>query len=93
MEIPLHLQCEHFDRIKNSSKSFVTNDQDLWSNSRDAIQTSLYEKFLGKSLPLGQTKLALIDAWRGLDAFLIADLPNGYYFIRCESLEMLNRLF
>lgn len=56
MEIPLHLQREHFDKIKNS-KSFVSIDQDLWFHARDAMQSSLYPKFLGKSLPIDQTNL------------------------------------
>lgn len=56
------------------------------------MQTSLYAKFLGKSLPLDQVKLALADAWRGLGAFSVADLPNGFYYIHCETFEMQNRL-
>ncbi|XP_039115502.1 uncharacterized protein LOC120250779 [Dioscorea cayenensis subsp. rotundata] len=92
VEILLHLQRDHFDKLKTSSKSSVTIDSDLWANARDAMQSSLYAKFLGKSLPLDQTKLALADTWRGLGAFSVADLPNGYYFIRCESLDMVNHL-
>lgn len=52
------------------------------------MQTSIYAKFLGKSLSLEQAKLAMADAWRGLGAFSVADLPNGFYYIRCESQEM-----
>lgn len=55
------------------------------------MQSSLYTKFLGKSLPLDQAKLALADAWRGLGGFMVADLPNGYYYVWCESQEMQNR--
>lgn len=56
------------------------------------MQTSLYAKFLGKALPLDQAKLALADAWRGIGSFTVADLPNGFYFIKCESSEMQDRL-
>lgn len=56
------------------------------------MQTSIYAKFLGKSLPLEQAKLAMTDSWRGLGAFTVADLPNGFYYIRCESQEMQCRL-
>lgn len=52
------------------------------------MQSSLYAKFLGKALPLDQAKLALADSWRGLGEFSVADLPNGFYYIRCESQEM-----
>lgn len=62
VETPMHLQREHFEKLKSSSKTFVTIDHDLWSNGREAMQTSLYAKFLGKSLSLDQTKLALADA-------------------------------
>lgn len=56
------------------------------------MQTALYAKFLGKSLPLDQAKLALADVWRSLGEFSISDLPNGFYFTRCESLEMQAKL-
>lgn len=52
------------------------------------MNTCLYAKFLGKALPLDQAKLALADAWRGLGNFSVADLPNGFYFINCESEKM-----
>lgn len=52
------------------------------------MQNALYTKFLGKSLPLYQAKQALADAWKTLGEFSITCLPNGFYFIRCESLEM-----
>ncbi|XP_039128993.1 uncharacterized protein LOC120265170 [Dioscorea cayenensis subsp. rotundata] len=56
------------------------------------MQSALYAKFLGKSLPLDQAKLALDDAWKGLGSFTISDLPNGFYFIHCENLEMQAKL-
>lgn len=56
------------------------------------MHSFLYTKFLGKTLPLDQAKLVLADAWRGLGAFFVADLPNGYYFIDCETEEMQNCL-
>lgn len=56
------------------------------------MHSSPYAKFLGKVLPLDQAKLALADAWRGMGAFTIADLLNGFYYIRCENQEMQNRL-
>lgn len=34
----------------------------------------------------------MADAWQGLGAFTVADLPNGFYYIRCEAQEMQNRL-
>lgn len=52
------------------------------------MPTSLYAKFLGKSLPLDQAKLILADAWRVLGDFTVSDLPNGFYFIRCETFVM-----
>lgn len=50
------------------------------------MQSSLYAKFLGK--PLDKAKLALVDAWCGLGAFTVANLPNGFYYIYCETEEM-----
>lgn len=35
-----------------------------------------------------QVRLALKERWKGLDEFKVVDLPNGYYFINCESQEM-----
>ncbi|XP_039138906.1 uncharacterized protein LOC120276249 [Dioscorea cayenensis subsp. rotundata] len=91
-ENPLHLQKPHFDRLKNSVKSCITIDRDQWHSARDSMQTVLYAKFLGKSLPLDQAKLALSDAWKGLGDFSISDLPNGFYFVRCSSLDMQAKL-
>lgn len=54
-EPPLHLQKNHFEKIKNTTRGSVTIDNELWQVSP-------------------------------------ADLPNGYYFIRCESPEMQGRL-
>lgn len=56
------------------------------------MQTSLYAKFLGKALPLEEAKLAMADAWRGMGDFSVADLPNGYYFVHCKSMEIQSRL-
>lgn len=56
------------------------------------MQNMLYTKFLGKSLPLDEAKLALADAWKGLGDFSFSDLPNGFYFICCNSLEMQAKL-
>lgn len=56
------------------------------------MQYALYAKFLGKSLPLDQAKQALAEAWHNLGTFSITDLPNGFYFIRCDSLEMQAKL-
>lgn len=84
-EIPPHLQKKHFDKLKLHSTSAVTISNDLWLQARDSMQTSIYAKFLGKSLSLEQAKLAMEDAWRGLGNFSVADLPNGFYFIRCET--------
>lgn len=56
------------------------------------MHSSLYAKFLGKALLLEQAKLVLADAWRGFVAFSVANIPNGYYFIHCETEEMQNRL-
>lgn len=56
------------------------------------MQSSLYAKFLGKALSLDQAKLALAEAWRGLGDFTIADLPNGFYYIRCENQAMQSKL-
>lgn len=52
------------------------------------MMSSLYAKFLGKPVPLDQAKLALADAWRGLGSFIVADHPNGFYYINCESSDV-----
>lgn len=87
-----HLNKAYFDKVKNHSVASVTIDKDLWLQAKASMQSSLYAKFLGKALPLDQAKLALTDAWRGLGNFTVADLPNGFYYIRCENQEMQNRL-
>ncbi|XP_039115860.1 uncharacterized protein LOC120251398 [Dioscorea cayenensis subsp. rotundata] len=60
--------------------------------ARAKMQSSLYAKFLRKALPLDQAKLALANAWRRLGDFSVANLPNGFYFISCETQEMQNKL-
>lgn len=56
------------------------------------MKTSIYAKFWVKSLSLEQAKLAMVEAWGGLGAFTVADLPNRFYYIRCEFQEMQCRL-
>lgn len=56
------------------------------------MQNVLYAKLFSKSLPLDKAKLALADAWKGLRDFSISNLPNGFYFIRCKSLEIQEKL-
>lgn len=56
------------------------------------MQASLYAKFLRKAFLLEQEKLALADAWKGLEGFMVANLPNGFYYIHCKTLEMQNHL-
>lgn len=87
-EPPLHLYKSHFKKTKNSTQSLITIDHELWQNSWDSMQISLCAKFFVKSLQSDQAKLALADAWRGLGNFTVTDLPNGFYYIRCESPEM-----
>lgn len=89
---PLHLRRDHFEKLKKSTASSVTIGLDLWLQAKDSMQTSLYAKFLGKALPLEQAKLALDDAWRGIGDFSITDLPNGFYFIKCKTSDMQERL-
>lgn len=83
---------KHFDKLKLHSSSSISIGNDLWQQARDSMQTSIYAKFLGKSLSLEQEKLDMADAWQGLGAFTVADLPNGFYYIRCKAQEMQNRL-
>lgn len=89
---PPHLLKTHFDKLKSSSRAAITIDPELWSSAQDGMTTSLYVKFLGKSLPLDQAKLALTDTWRGLGDFSVADLPNGYYYIKCSTQNMYDQL-
>lgn len=56
------------------------------------MQNALYAIFLGKSLPFDQGKLALAEAWKTLGKFSIFDLPDSFYFIGGESLEMYAKL-
>lgn len=80
METPLHLKKS----ILRKSKEWL----DLLSQSTMmpcSMQSLIYAKFLGKSLPLDQAKLTLADALRGLRAFTIVNLPKGYYYIRHEN--------
>ena len=91
-ETPLHLQKPLFEKINYVSHSCVTIDEVSWCLARESMQSSSYAKFWGKSLSIDQTKLAFTDVWRGLGSFTVADLPNGFYYIRCEIQEIQNRL-
>ncbi|XP_039134936.1 uncharacterized protein LOC120272238 [Dioscorea cayenensis subsp. rotundata] len=91
-ENPPHLQKSHFDRLKNSIKTCISLDREQWNSARNMMHSALYAKFLGKSLPLDQAKLAMANAWKGLGEFSVSDLPNGFYFINCESLDMQAKL-
>lgn len=89
---PLILSKEHFLKVKTQVRCKVTIGEDSWSQVRDGMSTSLYAKFLGKSLPLEEAKAALTSAWKDLGRFKVSDLPNGYYYIQCKKEEMHSRL-
>lgn len=57
------------------------------------MQTFLFGKFFGKALLLDQVKLTLTDLWKNYGAFSVADMLNGFYFIRCQASKMLCKLF
>lgn len=62
LEPPLHLQKDHFLKLKNSIQICVNIDYELCNQAKDNMSSSLYAKFMGKTLPLDQAKLALVEA-------------------------------
>lgn len=52
------------------------------------MQAALFRKFLGKAPPLEQVKLGLSYLWRNFGSLSVAEMPNGFFFIQCESVEM-----
>lgn len=67
-------------------------DNEALYRARLHFQTSLYGKFFGKPPPFDQVKEILQSKWSDLGVFHISDLPNGYLFIRCETLDAMQRL-
>ncbi|KAJ0981964.1 hypothetical protein J5N97_010219 [Dioscorea zingiberensis] len=52
------------------------------------MQTVVYGKFLGRAPPLGIVREALSRFWADLGEFTVADMPNGFFLIRCGTTEM-----
>lgn len=69
------------DYLKSSVKRVIAVDGDYQIQSMDHMKTELFGKFLGKSLPLYQVKLALSNFSSGYGSFSVANLPNGFLFI------------
>lgn len=84
LKLPLIFNEGQFGKIKNFSRSLVTIEQDLCLLARDGMQSPLYAKFLGKSLPLDQEKLTLADAWRG---------PRLFFSCRPSKWVLLHRMW
>lgn len=72
---------ETMDYLKSSVKRVIAVDGDYQIQSMDHMKTALFGKFLGKSLPLYQVKLALSNFSSGYGSFSVANLPNGFLFI------------
>lgn len=86
------LSPEHFQKAKTSIQGSVTIDEESWTHACESMQSSLHAKFLGKALPLNQAKSTLVDAWKGLGSFEVLNIPYGFYFIQCDSIEKQNHL-
>lgn len=85
------LTLEHFQMVKPSVQGHVSIDVESQTHAHESMCTSLYAKFLRKVLPLDQAKHALSEAWKSIGNFKLLNLPNGFYFIQCESIEIQQR--
>lgn len=47
LEPPLHLQKDHFLKMKNSIQTYVNIGHELWNQAKDSMHSTLYAKILG----------------------------------------------
>ena len=80
------------ERLKNSETDAIRIEEDFHCRAYERLQTALFRKFLGKALPLEQVSEALSKLWSKYGSFTIADMVNGFYFIKCDSVQMSEKL-
>lgn len=67
-------------------------DDDIYSRVEERYITALYGKFLGKAPHLELVKASHDDKWNLCGEFHIADLPTGYFLIKCPSEEVVQSI-
>lgn len=88
------VQGDASEKLKFVVTDFVRLDEDIRSRAQDRFANALYGKFLGRPLPLDIVTKVLLDRWKEWGKITIADIPNGYFLIRCDSqLALQNILF
>lgn len=75
--------------LKKSVNDVVLVDYELKAPVSNILMNFLFGKFLGKAPPLEVVKNSLMEMWKRMGPFSVSDMPNGFYLIRCEKLEMI----
>ena len=79
------VRCEAREKLKASVTNFYKIDDETKSMAESWFSNALYGKFLGRAPPLDTVKNSLLERWSVWGETSIADLPNGYFLIRCSS--------
>lgn len=91
--IPLFFRAA-LGKLKSSVSNFVRIDKETCSRAQDCFANALYGKFLGRPPPLEIVNNVWVTRCREWGEVTVADLPNGYFLIRCATqLAMQNILF
>ena len=57
-------QGKILEKLKGSVKDFIQVDPNCCARANECFQYALYGKFLDKTSPLDQVKVALMEKWR-----------------------------
>lgn len=72
-------------RLKASVLDSVRVDAETKQKAQRRFSLGLYGKLFGKSPPFETVKATLLGLWKPYGVVHIADMPNGYLLIRCET--------
>ncbi|XP_039119690.1 uncharacterized protein LOC120255988 [Dioscorea cayenensis subsp. rotundata] len=72
-------------RLKATVTDSFRVDDDAKQKAHRRFSQALYGKLFGKSPPFETVKAALLGLWKPYGVIHIADMPNGYLLIRCET--------
>ncbi|KAJ0974944.1 hypothetical protein J5N97_016909 [Dioscorea zingiberensis] len=76
------------EKIKASVTDTISLDPEALSRAHEAMRGTLFGKVLGRAPNLEVAREILSKLWGSYGDFSIADMPNGFFVIRCSSESM-----
>lgn len=70
----------------------LKNSINVRTRASECFQNALYGKFLGKTPPLELIQSTLTEKWLVWGSCHIGVMLNGYFFVQCESIEMMKAI-